>query len=403
MRLPHPVHCCLFLMLLFFVPAAAQDAPGLVVAWVDGGDLSRWADGNATQIASDVLEPFLSPDGQQLVFTERNVEAEFVEDAVEPRSLWLWDAATQESKELVNTSMLAEGQVIVYLEWLDSGRILFNTGIWNMLGSELLDDLWLIEVETGTVTQLLEAGTGGNFTISPDKTRLALVTSGRPEESDGQIRIYELENGTFTDGLTFPSVNTASEYYFYPAIFWEADGQAFRTVIPHAETIYRDDGSLPAALWRITISGEAEQIGDVSASLFGLPMWSFDAQHVLYMSRVGGVTSNDFNLLTAAGDGSESVVYASGEAGQISLPLWLPDAAQFVYGQGEFGSYWLGQPGEQPLQLSGTISLSTFTDHGWYIYVEGTELRYANIDGTAGTIATLQNPPFVDVAFSRNS
>ncbi len=403
MRLPYPVCCCLFLLLLF-APTVAQDALGLVIAWVDDGDLWRWSGGEAERIAEFAIRPIVSPDGTKIAFTLSNSN-----ENRSPYSLWIWDSETREEKPIFSIGDLsAEDEAptrwIDKIAWLDSARLLVNTAHDNPMMFDSLNDLWLVNIETGDVRQLRSSGFGGDFTISPDGKYVALMTSGTYDGSSSQISIVNSKTFEEVAALTFPTVSMASEMRFYPEIFWEADGQGLRVAIPDADAIYTDDGSLPVALWRVTINGETEKIGEVPASFFGLPRWSFDGQHLLYMQRVGGATSNTFEMMLAAGDGTNPLVYARGEAGTIGSPRWLTDAPEFVFNQGEAGAYWLGASDKPPARLAGMLYRPLFLENGWYVYQEAGELRYARLgDDQVVTIARLKFSAITDAKFPENS
>lgn len=403
MRLPYPVCCCLLLLMLF-APTIAQNAPGLVVAWVDGGDLMRWEGGEVEQIAEFAAWPYLSPDGEKIAFTRAGDDGKMLSS-----SLWLWDAETRQEKQLFSIHELptdadSASRWIHKIEWLDSARLLFNTIYDNPMMFDSLNDLWQVNIETGEVSQLRTMGNGGDFTVSLDGEHIALVIPGTYEVSSSQISIVNTETFEGIEMLTFPAVSTASEYHFYPPVFWEADRQALRVAIPDPDAIYHDGEGLPVSLWRVTIHGESEKIGEVPASFFGLPVWSFDGQHLLYMQRIGGATSNTFNLMLAAGDGTNPLVYASGEAGTIGSPRWLPDAPQFVFNQGEVGAYWLGASDTPPTRLAGMLYSPLFLENGWYVYEEAGELHYARLGGDQiVTVARLQFSAITDVIFLEKS
>jgi hypothetical protein len=207
------------------------------------------------------------------------------------------------------------------------------------------------------------------------------------------------------DVLNFPAVGTASDYNFYPQLFWEADNSAFNLAVPDKDLVYRDDSAL-TTLWRITVDGTKTQRGTLQATFFGLPQWSYDGTQIIYLHRKGDITTNQFELMLASGDGSKPVVYATDSAGAIGLPQWLPNSHQFIYSQGEPGDYWLGELGQPPRALPEKIFNPRFVDSTTYVFSNSTsELRYAHLgDATSTLIATIHNATLIfDAILAPNS
>ena len=194
----------------------------------------------------------------------------------------------------------------------------------------------------------------------------------------------------------FPEISTASEYRFYPEIFWESDSTAFRVAIPTSDLIYHDATAL-TTLWRFKVDGTYQQLASLQASFFGLPAWSSDGRFMIYLRRTSEV-GNQFNLMTADGDGARPIVYLTDQAGMLQLPRWLPDASEFVYARGQPGDSWLGSPDSAPMQLPGSVYNPVFADPTHYVYTAssatGFEMRYSDLaDPTAAlSIAPISDP-----------
>jgi hypothetical protein len=100
--------------------------------------------------------------------------------------------------------------------------------------------------------------------------------------------------------------------------------------------------------------------------------------------------------MIASGDGSDPIRYASGTAGTIGIPQWLPNSDQFIYSQGEPGDYWLGQAGKPAQALPGKIFNPRFVDSSTYVFTTATgntfDLRYAHLGDSSSTlIATVHS------------
>jgi hypothetical protein len=145
------------------------------------------------------------------------------------------------------------------------------------------------------------------------------------------------------------------------------------------------------------VDGGRDNLGSVPASFFGQPQWSDDATSLTYLRRTGSGNSNDFELMMANGDGGNPTVYASGQAGTIEPPAWIPGTNQFAYAQGNPGEYWLGGVGVSPERLppdGELIYFPLFVDNSTYVYATGYgetfDLRYRRLgDSEPVTVATV--------------
>ncbi len=384
------------------VPPAAAET--LVVAWVENGNLVIWRQGESLprRVASGgVIRPVIAPDGEHIAFTRGS--------GGEPESLWVVDSAGQAEQELVPNDRLRPFQggrpVIGEIAWLDSDVLYFNTGQIYATGQERQDDLWRANQRTREVVLILPRTDGGHFAISPDRQRIALAYPGTYGRQDGRIRVVDpLGQRDARDLLYFFGVSTGAEYKFYPDLFWEADSSALRVALPDSDLVYDDVNSPPVDLWRLGVDGSRERVGDATASFFGLPLWTDNAFGLVYLRRMETATSNRFELVVANGDGGDPIGYITGEAGTLQPPRWLPGSSQFVYVQGEPGTYWLGRQGIPPRRLPDDRSVMfspVFVGGDVYVYATAQtapfEVRYARLDSASVTIATVTTPvPVLD-------
>jgi hypothetical protein len=408
MFIPHLKWICLLLLLsCAALPVQSQDITpvsvpadvpaGLVVAWVDSGDLYiRLREAAPKLLASgEVVRPYIAPDGKQVAFTRGQGGL--------PETLWVTDVDGQAVRELAVLENPADdiGTVVIgQVDWLDESTLYFNTAHLGSLGPERQDDLWHINIEMSEVTMLLPAGEGGAFSLSPDRQHLALIQPGLYGETQGHIRLMDTQTNGLQAGLSFDAVSTGAEYRFYPEVFWEADNRAIRVAIPDKDLIYAEETSPPTALWRVPVEGSPEQIGSVEASFFGLPRWSDDGANMVYLTRKGSPASNQFDLMSAGSSGENAVLYDTGAAGSFGMPTWIPDATQFIYPQGKPNQYWLGSPDTPPRPLAERLVNPQFVDSTRIVYaaVSGSaaELRYLQLDnGAFSLIATLNSLEWV--------
>ena len=170
----------------------------------------------------------------------------------------------------------------------------------------------------------MTAGDGGRFVFSPDGIRLALVkpTSISLVNADG-THLYR-------DVLSFPSVITYSEYFYYPNPVWSLDSSSLKVVIPPQDPL--TDPLLPSSVYSMAVDGSpAVMIGSILAMPFAWPdnAISPDLNRLGFAQQTGDPTLNMRDINLANADGSGIVWYMSGEGAQFMG--WLPNSMQFVF------------------------------------------------------------------------
>jgi hypothetical protein len=353
----------LLMVILMGVSASAAQEPVLRVAYVDAGDLWLWQRGDVEPrrlAQGQIVQVFAAADGAYLAFTR------WVTQPGQAEAL-SWLGVEEGTEELVSLPDVAAETRIVDVTWAGE-QLFFSTAADSALGLMPRYDLWRYAAGDDAAEQLLEADTGGQATVSPDGRWLAVVYPGVYGGEAGRITLFNIADGALREMLRFPAVSTGANYAFLPLIQWEMDSAAFRVALPDKDLLYAT-GELPATvLWRSPINGDAIEVGRVQASLFGLPRWSVAAEWITYLRPVGAAATNQFELVLAAGDGSDAVVYAEGQAGLLGLPHWLPGSTQFVYEQGAAGQYWLGEAGTDPQALPGGRFSPRWVDATTYLY-----------------------------------
>jgi hypothetical protein len=380
----------LFASLLLLVSSStyAQENPHLVVAWLADNNVMVWHEGDAAptthaapeDVAANARELLISSDGQYVA-----VNATF------PGRLWLATPTDADLVELVPNQALPatddqKFQNIANLQRGMNSRFYFNTIAAPSHYTLQNNDLWTVDAASRTIKLLIPTTQGGPFNLSPDKEHIAIVQSGTYGAVDGKISLIDKEGQSLQEMMTFSAVSSGSENDFVLPTFWQADNTAFNVAIPHKDLIYNDN-TAPTTLWHIGVDGSKTQLGTVQATLFGLPKWSDDGKQTIYLRRVGNISTNQFELMLASGDGSNSTTYANGTAGTIGLPQWLPNSDQFIYSQGEPGDYWLGQAGKPAQALPGKIFNPHFVDSTTYVFINADgELRYAHLGDSSSTL-----------------
>ncbi|MGH2621415.1 MAG: TolB family protein, partial [Anaerolineales bacterium] len=238
-------------------------------------------------------------------------------------------------------------------------RVLFNTrGVFEGPGLAKSDDLLALEADSGELIQLLAPGQGGDFTLSPDGTQLAIV---RPDSvsfarSDGTDLRAEV--------LTFTPVITFSEYFFYPRPSWSPEGDSVLVAIPgenpFAESPAGTIRRVPAA------GGSPSVLASISGDLFRpqgeAQLISPDGTTVAYL-RAGAFSGEEELVLYRPATG-ESFTVATGT---LQWKGWAPDSLHFAYTQGSGLDLFVGEVGTPPTALGSAASLRWINDRQYLV------------------------------------
>ncbi len=240
-------------------------------------------------------------------------------------------------------------------------RLAYNTrGVAEGPGLAKYDDLNLIDVDSGTQTSLLPAGSGGDFTFSPDGARVAIMHATNVNLADA--------DGTHlqTNLISFPLINTASEYLYYPKVVWATDGGAFVVVIPSQEPFTPPTSG---SLWKVTSGGAAANLGTIIGDFFrttgGYPLQSPDLAYVAFTRHTS--TPNVHDLYIAHTDGSGETKLATGT---ITWQGWAPDGQHYLFTQGSPLMLMLGSMGGAPIPV-GPGTNPRWLDASRFVYVSG--------------------------------
>jgi hypothetical protein len=370
-------------------PTSVPGEPSLTVAWMQNGDLYVWqqASGETRRTTSGgVVRPYVAPDGRHIAFTRGPQGI--------AESLWVVDADGTAEQQIANHDNIhysGSGRVLIgQVAWLDNQVLLFNTLEQTETSITARDDLYRVDVQTRETALLLVPGEGGAFSISPDRQHIATVYPGTYGTQDAVIRITDPLARATDELLFFVGVSTGASYKFYPELYWTPDSSAVLVAIPDADLIYDESAAPPTTLWRLPIATPSARdiIGTLQTSFFGLPRWSSNGEQMVYLRRAEGATDNTFELYVAAGDGTNPVLYASGEIGTLEPARWLHATETFTYVQN--GVLWLGSANNPPQRLPNADELVIsvmFTESPLYVFTSfgqnGAELRYARLDDRA--------------------
>ena len=334
---------------------ATPEAGALQVVYTKDGNLWLWQEGNTQQLTSsgDAYNPSLSPDGRTIAFLRPAGEFH--------TELWAIDLDGTNERRLVSITDLdtigggvrdpsAVAINPYHFAWIPGTRSLaFNTQqVFNGPGLSLLDDLNLVDADSGVITNLFLAGWGGEFVYSPNGSQIAI---SRPD----MVILTNADGSNYRPVLQYDLVLTYSEYRYYAMPYWSADGAFLHLAIPPVESLAQP--AQPTVLWKIpTEGGDPLQEGAVLAvPFFDQPVrYSPDLDRLAFMRETGQPSENRRDLLLTTYDGKGEWVYATGPL--MHFESWSPDNRRFIYTLGDNQEAWSGSLDGPPQPLDGDNS-----------------------------------------------
>ncbi len=245
------------------------------------------------------------------------------------------------------------------------------------------NDLYQLNADTGHLALVLPAEQGGDFSVSPNGSQIAIV-------QPASISMANIDGSSLRPNLViFDPVLTYSEYQYYPLVVWAADSSAAEVVIPSREPLGADP---TASVWRIPAhTGSAVQLSTISGDFFFFGMGAHslvspDLTRVAFARET--TTPNVTQLIIANVDGTDEVLHGTG---RFFWQGWGPDSSHFLYGSDQPSLLQLGQVG------GGSSVAEEGTDVRWldassYLFLSGSrgswELRKAAVGGAVTTLVT---------------
>lgn len=334
-------------------------ADGNVHLWTVGGSPAELTtSGDATDVK-------ISDDGQVIAFIRK------VDDAHE--ELWAINADGSNLRNLVSAAdfdaMTSDPDMITTRVWTfdfvpGTHNVAYNTlPYFEGPGLILNDDLRLVDADTSSQTTLLSPGQGGEFTYSPDGSRIAVV-------SPQSVLFVNPDGSGRSEVLSFPSILTYSEYQFYPRAVWLPDGSAVRIVIPPKAAL--DEPTPPSKVWHIPTDGSSpRELFSFTAAPLSFEDYALtpDGGKLAYMQTTGsGGAMRELHIIQA--DGSGDTNYDSGE---LTFEAWSTDGSRFIYSRrGE--NPRIGQVGSAPQPITGTTRISSVS------WINPTQFIFLNRD-----------------------
>ena len=184
--------------------------------------------------------------------------------------------------------------------------------------------LYRVDVDAGTISNILDVGQAWQFVYSPDGSKIAIShpTGIATYNADGSLL-----NGNV---LTYPFVNTASEYAWVASPVWSADSTQLMAAVPPQEPWTEPVGD--GSLWRVSVDGlSGEQTMSTPMMYYpsGFAFLSPDLSKVIFFTRLGAPTDNTQTMHIAGVDGTTDIAYTTGKFD--STVAWSPDNVHFFY------------------------------------------------------------------------
>lgn len=290
-----------------------SDLDRLVVVYEKNGALNLIVGGGTPQPlteGADDSHPLLSPDGSKVLFRRY----QHLGPSGLPRfELWMVNLDGTNVRPLVTLDHLpgttgkpmgSEITVLLdrlpwHVRWKENSKeVVFNTLIEGGYGLLTNNDLWLADVLSGAVTQILPDGLGGSFAFSPDGSALIVA-------DDTSVSIMDAGGESRRELISFPFVNTASEYAFIPQPAWAPDGSYGLVAISGPEPFGDSDNEERfTSIWMLPRGGDAVE-------LFKVYGWNLDA----------AMSGNIFS------PNCEYIAFAEGDSPDGSFNIAAPDGS----------------------------------------------------------------------------
>jgi Tol biopolymer transport system component len=289
--------------------------------------------------------PQISPDGRMLAYRIMGSESS---------EIWVvnWDGS-EPRKVLSEADLPGEGlapgsgprQLAQQdIRWLPGSRKLVIRTMAAGLGR---DELWHLDVDSGSLERVMELGPAGQFLYAPNGEFVAVLERGNADQPQGNLSIYRADGSRERRALEFRA--NEHGYGFETQMSWLPNSSDLWTAIVDPETAL-DAIKAELTLYRVSAAGVAERAGQVQASSV---FWSPDGRRLAY-TRPMTETFEVMDLVLANADGSDPQTYTTIRYG--SFGGWSPDGGHFLFQQE--GRVYLGAPGRPPQLVPGLLEAS---------------------------------------------
>ena len=318
----------------------------------DGSLWTLSSDGSTNQLTTsgDVVDVLLSNDRKRIVYIRQSFQPELFElrainaDGTNDRQI-----LSQETLDALYPLDGALHYLTSQMKFIPGTHmLLFNTrATFDGPGLVKNDDLYRLNVDTGEMTQLIARERGGDFSISPDGSMLAL------SQADS-ISMAAIDGTNLRpDLVTFSPIITYSEYQYYPIPVWAPDSSGFGVFIPSQDPLADDPNGTVLV---VPTEAAPRAFEPIAGQTFfpqsnGGSLLSPDLQTVAFLRQDDQGQADQLFLSDL--DGTNSRLYDQGDIQWIG---WNPDGSRFAFRKNQT-SLVFGSPQNNPQPLAEGRSL----------------------------------------------
>jgi hypothetical protein len=362
----------------------------LTVVYVNGG--SPWIyrpSTGAMQLspATNVYDVLISDDGQLVVFLSQET-AGGVTQPTGIRSIAadgtgeVWLVTPEQLNALYPLGAFVRNDLSSSAFIPGSHDLLLNTRVVHEgPGLSKYNDLLRLNGDSAALTTLLTPENGGDFSISPDGSRVAIV---RPDD----LRLANTDGTNLSASLVnYTPLITYSEYLFYILPMWAPDSSQLGVVVPSADILEENP---TGTIYTITADG---------AAVNALATFDGDFFAVERSGRSGLAPTFSHAALRQSGPNPRDMLLAplpGGPPASYAMDYsewqgWAPGGNRFAFSTGAPLNIQLGTVGGAPAPLVNGDDLRWISDDQ-FLYLAGSmgawTLRLGTVGGGTVDIAS---------------
>jgi hypothetical protein len=266
------------------------------------------------------------------------------------------------------------GTDIDTLSFLPGGHDLFFNSKKIMAGPGLIknDDLWRLNMDTGILTNILLAGDGGDFFISPDATQIIEIRQNGASLSSLGSMTQQVK------AIAFSPVMTYSEGGFYPEVVWSQDSAKAGIIVPTSDPLASAAG---AAIWLLDRKTKsAAKVDDLLGQfVFSRGKFSPDLTRVCFLRDQG--TSERAVYIAEVGSGRAPILVATGDSVILG---WSTDSRYLAYSLGSSAGFRIYSVEGRMETISATAIQFQWISPIHYLYVTGSDAAWTIFLGIVG-------------------
>jgi len=270
------------------------------------------------------------------------------------------------------------------VKWIPgSHNLLVSTQVHYMgPGLGRSDDLFLVNAETGALSVIFAAGTGGEVWPSPDGTKMAISRSS-------YVSLCNIDgSGMHASVFTFTDIITYSEYSYYPPVVWSPDSTHFGVIIASSDPLAP---ATTGSIWTVDAATGAATLQSTLNGTFFLPVGVLSPT----LAKVGYIVKtavpNVEDSYVSNLDGSSALHLATGNT---AVESFSPDGQYFVYHIGGPTTKYAGSLGGGTVLIPGSVMRLQWFNNTRFVYAMGTIVGgwTLQIGDTAGGSALIADP-----------